>query len=238
MKLAGVIPKNQFQTMVEDMKKMKACIDNGMPIAIFPAGLMSADGISTPIPASTGKTLKWFNQDVYVAKSSGSYLTCPKWSSKMRKGRIDIDVYKLFDKNELATLSEKEVQSKIETALYYNAYENQLKNMVKYKGGSNAEGFENVLYKCPSCKSEFSIKCVTGVTLKCDNCGYESSKWLGKCPGCNEWNSFYEEKIVKDKSGAFPSDKKTKSSKPTTLNSIEGKEARPYQFLGDVVRSL
>ena len=30
----------------------------------------------------------------------------------------------------------------------------------------------------------------------CSSCGYESPKWLGKCPGCNEWNSFYEEKVV------------------------------------------
>ena len=30
----------------------------------------------------------------------------------------------------------------------------------------------------------------------CSSCGYESSKWLGKCPSCNEWNSFYEEKAV------------------------------------------
>ena len=29
----------------------------------------------------------------------------------------------------------------------------------------------------------------------CNNCGYESSKWLGKCPACNEWNSFFEEKV-------------------------------------------
>ncbi len=59
----------------------------------------------------------------------------------------------------------------------------------------------------------------------CSSCGYESAKWLGKCPACNEWNTFYEEKIVKDKDGAFLSDKKTKSTKPTTLNSIEGVEA-------------
>ena len=31
----------------------------------------------------------------------------------------------------------------------------------------------------------------------CSNCGYESGKWLGKCPACNEWNSFYEEKLSK-----------------------------------------
>jgi DNA repair protein RadA/Sms len=34
----------------------------------------------------------------------------------------------------------------------------------------------------------------------CKECGYESAKWLGKCPGCNNWNSFVEEKINKKNS--------------------------------------
>ena len=37
----------------------------------------------------------------------------------------------------------------------------------------------------------------------CSNCGYESAKWLGKCPACNEWNSFYEEKIANKKDNLF-----------------------------------
>lgn len=32
----------------------------------------------------------------------------------------------------------------------------------------------------------------------CSNCGYESTKWLGKCPSCQQWNSFVEEVMVKD----------------------------------------
>ena len=31
----------------------------------------------------------------------------------------------------------------------------------------------------------------------CQNCGYESTKWVGKCPSCGEWNTFVEEVIVK-----------------------------------------
>src|SRR5437868_3908228 len=31
----------------------------------------------------------------------------------------------------------------------------------------------------------------------CSNCGYESTKWLGKCPACNQWNTFIEEVIDK-----------------------------------------
>lgn len=30
----------------------------------------------------------------------------------------------------------------------------------------------------------------------CQNCGYESAKWLGQCPGCKEWNTMVEEKVV------------------------------------------
>jgi DNA repair protein RadA/Sms len=32
----------------------------------------------------------------------------------------------------------------------------------------------------------------------CSNCGYESAKWSGKCPNCEQWNSFVEEVIIKD----------------------------------------
>jgi DNA repair protein RadA/Sms len=32
----------------------------------------------------------------------------------------------------------------------------------------------------------------------CQNCGHESTKWLGKCPGCQQWNTFVEELIQKE----------------------------------------
>lgn len=32
----------------------------------------------------------------------------------------------------------------------------------------------------------------------CQSCGYESSKWMGQCPGCREWNTFVEEPVRKE----------------------------------------
>ena len=58
----------------------------------------------------------------------------------------------------------------------------------------------------------------------CNNCGYETAKWLGKCPACNEWNSLVEEKIQKTSDGIFGKDEKKKINKPTALNTVEGKE--------------
>ena len=53
----------------------------------------------------------------------------------------------------------------------------------------------------------------------CSSCGYESAKWLGRCPGCNEWNSFYEEKFTK----TAKLNENKKIIKATKLNEVEKK---------------
>ncbi len=58
----------------------------------------------------------------------------------------------------------------------------------------------------------------------CSSCGYESSKWLGKCPGCNEWNSFYEEKLSKTGDKLANGIAEKKSCKPLKLKDVEGRE--------------
>ena len=63
----------------------------------------------------------------------------------------------------------------------------------------------------------------TKTIFVCNSCGYESPKWLGKCPACNEWNTFYEEKLqVAVSSGTNIKVKET--AKPVLLNQVEGKE--------------
>lgn len=56
----------------------------------------------------------------------------------------------------------------------------------------------------------------------CNSCGYESPKWLGKCPSCNEWNTFVEEKVIKSASSKQMQVKKP--AEVTSLNKIEKKE--------------
>ena len=35
----------------------------------------------------------------------------------------------------------------------------------------------------------------------CSSCGYESTKWMGQCPGCKEWNTFTEDRVVTKSGG-------------------------------------
>ena len=45
----------------------------------------------------------------------------------------------------------------------------------------------------------------------CQECGYESAKWMGQCPACKEWNTFVEETV--DKKSISSSGKVKKESK-------------------------
>ena len=57
----------------------------------------------------------------------------------------------------------------------------------------------------------------------CNECGYESAKWLGKCPACNSWNTFFEQKIVENKNTTFK-DLSNKQNMPQKLNSYEARD--------------
>ena len=57
----------------------------------------------------------------------------------------------------------------------------------------------------------------------CTECGYESPKWMGKCPACNQWNTFVEEKAIVGK-GSTSSKASKERVRPVQLNTIQGKE--------------
>ena len=141
----GMIPKQQFQTSLRDLAAMRSTIKAGKVLVIYPAGLMCEDGQSTPIPAATYEFLKWLNTDVYVAKTIGTYFSMPKWAKGIRVGRTFIDIYKLFDKDELKSMPIDEVKEKTSEALDFDAYLEQEKLRIKYSKNDNIEGLENVL---------------------------------------------------------------------------------------------
>ena len=66
----------------------------------------------------------------------------------------------------------------------------------------------------------------------CQNCGYEAAKWLGRCPSCNEWNTFVEEVVSKSSKEvtAFSRSSK-KESKPQAIHKIERKQEERIPLL-------
>lgn len=55
----------------------------------------------------------------------------------------------------------------------------------------------------------------------CQSCGYESPKWLGKCPACGEWNTFAEEKVTVSKKNDGKQKSRSREQIPVKLSEIE-----------------
>ncbi|MDN4076214.1 DNA repair protein RadA [Fictibacillus terranigra] len=54
----------------------------------------------------------------------------------------------------------------------------------------------------------------------CQECGYESPKWMGKCPGCNQWNTMVEEVIKRDS-----------QTRGLTASSASGTQQKPQSIV-------
>ena len=74
----------------------------------------------------------------------------------------------------------------------------------------------------------------------CQECGYESAKWMGQCPGCKAWNSFVEEPVsTVKKSAAGGKASIRQQSEPVILKDISLKEdERQTTKIGELDRVL
>ena len=54
----------------------------------------------------------------------------------------------------------------------------------------------------------------------CQSCGTQSPKWLGKCPSCNEWNTYVEEVINRDEKTKGWRGKSSKTNTPSLISDI------------------
>ena len=74
----------------------------------------------------------------------------------------------------------------------------------------------------------------------CQECGYESAKWMGQCPGCKSWNTFVEETVSTKKpssSGVMKSSEKRQE--PVILKDISlSEDERQTTQIGELDRVL
>lgn len=67
----------------------------------------------------------------------------------------------------------------------------------------------------------YTILAKTKTIFFCTECGFESSKWIGKCPSCNQWNSFKEETRIKQTSSPTGWSNRNADSQISPINILE-----------------
>ncbi len=72
----------------------------------------------------------------------------------------------------------------------------------------------------------------------CQNCGYESSKWMGQCPGCKEWNTFTEEVVKPSAKGGSVKANRNIAEPQSLSEVIMDEEDRSDTHIGELNRVL
>lgn len=172
--LAHNIPKKSFvpdTTAIRGMMHILRKTKNGC-VAIFPCGLSTVGGAQQPSAVGTGKMLKHFGVHVLSVRIHGAYLVCPKFDTKDRYGKVEVELDELFTPEQLDKLSAEEIERKVDEAVYTDDYEWNATRQNSYnrKDGKFAENMEQILYKCPKCGAEMQME-GRGTTIKCKACG-------------------------------------------------------------------
>ena len=73
----------------------------------------------------------------------------------------------------------------------------------------------------------------------CQECGYESAKWMGQCPACKAWNTFVEETVSSKKSASSNAKISQKKTEPVILRDISlSADERQSCGIGELDRVL
>jgi len=188
----GSIPKRRFTPDLSTTKNILYFVKKlKRSCAIYPEARFSLCGITEQISPSIGKLCKKCNVSVVLFKSNGSYVNSPQWNKHpYRRCRQEAKISLLFTKEQIKTLSAEEIQQTIEQVLQRDEYQWQFDNKIHTKCKKRANGLHKILYKCPSCKTEFKTNS-SGIHLWCEHCG---AKWemdtLSRLHGLNTDKGF------------------------------------------------
>lgn len=159
IKAFGAIPKSQNSVDIKSMRMMKAAIEQGRNLLLYPEGKTSLDGKNLNyISPTIAKFLKFLDCDVVMIKSNGTYLTKPRYFKGFRRATIVSKPYVLMTKEQLKTLSNKEIYEKVVEALKFNDHIWQQENHIRVTHKALASNLNYILYKCPRCGTEYEME--------------------------------------------------------------------------------
>jgi 1-acyl-sn-glycerol-3-phosphate acyltransferase len=203
LKRLKAIPKFQYQLDIDSIKEMFKVIEQNQVLGLFPTGRLSSDGKGFLVETNLAKLLKKLNAPVYFFRINGAYMSLPKWARKQRRGKI-VGTYKLlFSSNQLEIASIEEITNIVNSYLNYDEYGWAKANNIGFNGRYLAEKIENIVYLCPKCDKEYTIKtkdnliyCECGLKTKIDKIGEFEQGFYFK--NLTQWNSFQKKRLVKE----------------------------------------
>ena len=174
MRAIGCFPTNKFVSDFKILADFRHITQKqNTSVLMYPEASYSFDGTATPLPYKFGVFVKRLGIPVVMIKTEGAFARDPLYNClQKRKVKVSAKEYCLFSSEELKVLSADEIDAKLREAFTFDYFRWQQENRVKIDEPFRADGLERILYKCPVCGKEGTLK-GSGTKITC-SCGYSA----------------------------------------------------------------
>ena len=167
--LADPIARKKGASSQETIDEIKRRLNKGQNVCMMAEGNRSFTGETGYISPMTAKLARECGAGLITFKIHGGYFVNPRWSKETRKGKVWGELCGQYTPEELAAMTDEEVQALIERDLEVDAFADQREKQYTYKAKAPAETLETALFACPDCKAFAKLRS-HGDRLICDAC--------------------------------------------------------------------
>ncbi len=167
--VVDIIIHRKGKSGLKTIMDIKNNLAMGDSVVLFPEGNRSFNG-ETGEADIEGliKMIGRLGGTIVTYRLEGGYFTTPRWALKCRRGQMTGRMMNVYSPDILKK-NVTEISEKIRSDIYVNAFEDQAKNRIAYKGRELAAGMESFAFLCPACESYSSLRS-EGDNIKC-TCG-------------------------------------------------------------------
>lgn len=166
----GGISKQQGRSDVQTIRTMSAAFKRGEVVGLFPEGTRTWDGEPFELDKSTAKLVLLFGVPVVVINLEGAYALKPRWARRSRSGSLTVRVVRTLTPEETMVMKPDELMHLLGPLLGFSHSQWQRRSRKPFISSDQAEGLEQLLYLCPSCKGRSTILTRRNV-IGCTQCG-------------------------------------------------------------------
>ena len=163
--LVAPIPIKKQTTDIQAVMNCIKIAREGGTIALAPEGNRTYDGRTVHMNPAIAGMAKKLNMPIALFRIEGGYGVQPRWSDKIRRGKMRGYVSRVIEPEEYASMTRDELYQQIKEGLWVD--ENAVTG--EFHSSRSAEYLERCLYVCPDCGlSTFESH---GDTIECKKCG-------------------------------------------------------------------
>ena len=149
--LVAPIPRKKAASGADTVMASLRALKAGDSVCIFAEGDASWDGLTHPVFPATGKLARMAGVPLVTYRLEGGYLSLPRWSKKLRRGKMRGAAVGIYPPETLKAMKGPEITALIDRDLYEDAWARQRNEHVAYRGNNRAEGIERGFFLCPAC---------------------------------------------------------------------------------------